>query len=175
MKCNSKKPASMRRRSQSGITLIMAMIFLLMLSLLGVWSVTNNSLQERMAGNTRNRDLALQAAESALKYAESTLTTWRTTPFDGTVAGYFPYDPLAANDTAYWQDSTRWTGALSVPSGTLNQVSAAPVYVVHKMPNTANPADPSQVNVENYRITAKAVGGSETAVVILQSIVQYTP
>lgn len=154
-------------QTQRGVTLFVATIFLMALGLLGVWAVSNNSMQERMAGNTRNRDLALAAAEAALNHAESTLTTWRAGPFDGTVDGLLPYDATAADDASYWRDITKWSSYRSVPTGTLNQVAEAPRYVVQQMPGVDD--------VEYYRITARGVGGDIHAVVILQSIVTYDP
>ena len=48
------------RSNQRGVTLIVALIFLAMLMLLGVTVARTSSLEERMAGNTRDRDLARQ-------------------------------------------------------------------------------------------------------------------
>ncbi|GBG12505.1 type IV pilus assembly protein PilX [Novimethylophilus kurashikiensis] len=154
-------------RRQQGVTLVMSLIFLLMLSMIGLWSATNNSLQERMAGNSRNRDLALQSAEAALKYAENTTATWRTSVFDGTAKGLLTYDATLANDAAYWRDVTHWTNALQVPAGTVNQVAVQPYYMIEKMPSVGT--------VEYYRITAKGVGGESSSTVILQSIITYAP
>lgn len=164
-------------RAQKGISLIMALIFLMVLALLGTWAATSSALQERMAGSTRNHDLAFQAAEAALKDAENTLSNWRTGPFDGTVAGLLAYEPTDANDLGHWRDEARWTSVRTVPSGNLGQVATMPVYVIHKLPNTANPdsVPPNQLNIENYRVTARGVGGDASAVSILQAIYSYTP
>jgi type IV pilus assembly protein PilX len=156
------------------MTMVMAVVFLLCLAMLGAWSLSSNALQERMAGNTRNRDLALQAAEAALKDAEFTISSWRTGTFNGT-NGLFTYVATQANDKTYWQEPSRWTSYRSVPTGGLNQVAEAPKYVIEKMPNTANPSNAALFDVENYRITARAAGGDANAVVILQSIIQYVP
>lgn len=153
--------------SQRGMTLLVSLIFLTILSLLGIWAVTNNNLQERMAGNTRNRDLAFQAAEAALDHAENTLTTWRGGPFNGSVSGLASYDATQANDATYWRDITHWASYRQVPVGTLNQVAEQPRYIVEKMPDVGT--------VEYYRVTARGVGGSTNAVAILQTIVTYTP
>jgi type IV pilus assembly protein PilX len=163
-----------RRRQQSGVTLVIAMIFLICFAMLGVWAASSNALQERMAGNTRNRDLALQAAESALKDAEATIDTWRTRAFDGT-DGLLAYVATQANDRVAWQAASRWTTHRTLTVGTPGQLASAPRYVIEKMPNTANPSDTTQFDVENYRVTAMAVGGDSQAVVILQSIIRYTP
>ena len=161
-------------RRERGMALITVVVFLMVLAMLGVWAASNNALQERMAGNARNRDLALQAAEAALKHAEDNIATWRTGSFSG-ADGLLPYDATQPNDAAYWQDGARWNSYRIVPTGTLNQVDAPPRYVIQKLPNTASETDPTLFNVENYRVTARAVGGEPSAVVIVQSIVRYTP
>lgn len=163
-----------RNSRQRGVTLIMALVFLLVLAGLGAWAAVNNSLQERMAGNTRNRDVAFQAAEAALKEAEATLTTWRTQPFDGTQNGLLAYNATDANDLNHWRSDTQWASYRTATASNA-QVASAARYVVHKLPNTENPTNPGQFNVENYRITARAVGGDANAMVIVQSIVTYTP
>lgn len=162
-------------KRQEGMALLMSVIFLLILAMLGIWATSTNVLQERMAGGARSRDLALQAAEAALEYAENTTNAWRAGPFDGSVIGLLPYNATDANDATYWKDGTRWANASVVPVGNLNQVNQAPKFVIQKLANTPNPSNPSVVNVENYRITARAVGKDASAVVVLQSIVSYTP
>ena len=57
----------------------------------------------------------------------------------------------------------------------LERVAAPPKYIVEKMPNTPSASDPSVFDVENYRVTARAVGADDSALVILQTIIQYTP
>ena len=160
-------PGINTQHSQRGITLLISLIFLMVLALLGIWAVSNNSMQERMAGNARNRDLALAAAEAALKHAESTLTTWRAGPFDGSVSGLLPYASATANDLTYWRDISHWSSYRQVPTGTLNQIAEQPRYILQQMPGVGS--------VEYYRVTARGVGGDATSVVVLQSIVTYTP
>lgn len=154
--------------SQRGITLLIALIFLLMLSMLGIWGATNNTLQEHMAGNSRNRDLAFEAAEAALDYAENTIATWRANAFDGT-NGLLAYDANRANDATYWRNTNNWASYRQVPVGNLNQVAEQPRFVVEKM------VPLSSSSLEYYRITARGVGGDSTAVAILQTVVTFTP
>lgn len=157
------------------MTLLTAVIFLLVLILLGTWAASNNMLQERMAGSLRNRELALQAGEAALKHAENTIGAWRAGPFNNTVSGLVAYLPQTSNSAEYWMADSQWTSFRQVPTGSLNQVAAPPKYVIQKLPNTVNPADSTVFDVENFRVTARAVGGDSNAVVIVQSILQYTP
>lgn len=55
---------------EKGSVLIVSLIFLLLLTIVGVSSMNMTNLEERMAGNFRDHDLAFQAAEAALLDAE---------------------------------------------------------------------------------------------------------
>lgn len=55
---------------QAGSVLIVSLIFLLLLTIVGVSAMNMTSLEERMSGNFRDHDLAFQAAEAALLDAE---------------------------------------------------------------------------------------------------------
>ncbi len=58
------------RPTEGGTVLIMAMTFVLILSFIGVTSMTTTALEERMAGNTSDKNIAFQTAESALVAGE---------------------------------------------------------------------------------------------------------
>ncbi len=55
---------------QQGAVLIVSLIFLSILTILGISSVRGSILQERMSFNSREQNLALQAAEAALRDGE---------------------------------------------------------------------------------------------------------
>ncbi|TVR92242.1 MAG: hypothetical protein EA418_13395 [Wenzhouxiangellaceae bacterium] len=61
---------AVQRRAQEGAVLILALMFLLVLTLLGLASMQNTQLQERMAGNFADRNNAFQLAELAVRTAE---------------------------------------------------------------------------------------------------------
>jgi Tfp pilus assembly protein PilX len=61
-------------KQQQGAALVVGLIFLVLLSLIGVASMQSTGLQERMAGNFRDQNQALQAAEAALRSAEREVT-----------------------------------------------------------------------------------------------------
>ena len=177
-----------RPASQQGFALVVALLLLLVLAILGSSAVSNNIMQERMAGNTRSRDLALQAAEAALKDAEKNLVTLRTLKFDGTVAGLKPYDPEAENDADTWRKASSWASYRS-PSliQALNQVAEDPRYIVEQMDVTATDpivtpcktcpcgSPPVAGCAENYRVTARGVGGEASAIVVLQAQFRIEP
>ena len=60
--------------SQRGAILIVSLLLLLVMTLIGVTAVSTTTLQEKMAGNNRQRQLAFQAAGAALRDAETWLT-----------------------------------------------------------------------------------------------------
>jgi type IV pilus assembly protein PilX len=69
------------RPYQRGATLIVGLIFLVALTLLGVMAMKSSVLQERMAGGSRDRSLAVHAAEAALRDAKRDILGFRA---DGT-------------------------------------------------------------------------------------------
>lgn len=150
------------KKRQNGAVLFTALIFLIMLMLLGSSAMQTSSLEERMAGNTRNRDLAFQAAEAALKQAENTLTTWRVGPWTGSVPAGLVNNPTHTNDASYWGNVDHWT---SYKTASVSGASAN--YIIEKLPDIGT--------VEQYRVTARGVGGDTNAVVILQAGLSYTP
>lgn len=55
---------------QTGSALIISLLFLLILTILAVAGIQTTSMQERMSGNMRDRNMAFQASEAALRGGE---------------------------------------------------------------------------------------------------------
>lgn len=82
-------PISKFQKSQRGISLLVVLILLLVMSVLGVAVLRSSAMQERMSANMYDRSLALQAAEQALNFARTALDTdpdknWRVVVPDST-------------------------------------------------------------------------------------------
>ena len=60
-------------KKQTGSVLIISLLLLIVTTLLGLSSMNNTIMEEKMAGNLRQQNLALQASESALREAEARL------------------------------------------------------------------------------------------------------
>lgn len=153
--------------SQRGVTLILALIFLAILMLLGVTVAQTSSMEERMAGNTRDRDVAFQSAEAAIDAAETALKALPTdaagkitTAFDGSTAGYVAYDPASDSDADHW-NAYNWASASVTAGFSLGQVAVQPQYVIEKLPDVAT--------TQRFRVTARGSGSSSNTVVILQA------
>ena len=170
------------RHRQSGTALVVAMLFLVILGMLGVTTMTATTLEERMAGNTRDRDVAMQAAEAALRDAERDLTA----PPGGrtvTVAMFVPActgalctegAPVLTNigDTSKSAFLGQFTGELAMMQGPAVQ----PRYIVELL-NTLPPqvpVPPAGQQVRDFRITAKGFGRNTDTVVILQTVFRMT-
>ena len=63
-----------RGKTETGAVLVVSLLFLLVLTLIGLTGMQVTSLEEKMSGNMRDRNLAFQAAESALRAGEMYLT-----------------------------------------------------------------------------------------------------
>lgn len=63
------------RAVQRGMALVVSVLLLLIITILAVSMFRSFGLQEKIAGNVREKERALHAAESAEKYAEWWLTT----------------------------------------------------------------------------------------------------
>jgi type IV pilus assembly protein PilX len=57
------------KHRQHGAVLIVTLLFLVILTMLGVTAMTGTTFEERMAGNARDSGVAFQAAEAALRDA----------------------------------------------------------------------------------------------------------
>lgn len=65
------KPIQHSLQHARGATLVVALIILLVMTIVGVSTMESSTLQERMAANSRQQSLAQNAAETALRTAES--------------------------------------------------------------------------------------------------------
>ena len=158
-------------RKQHGATLIIALVFLVALTLLGATAAQNSGLEERMSSNTRNRDLAFQAAEAALRYVQANLSSGdniRSLDYSGSTTGLRIYNAALADDATFWGTTFVWSTATARNStDVISQVASQPLFVVDRMPPIGT--------VEIYRVTARGVGRDGNAVVILQAAYSFTP
>jgi len=168
---------------QRGSVLLISLVVLLVLTLLGLSGMRSTVLEEKMAGNMRDSELAFQAAEAALREAERFIETdiISIVAFDNDGS-----DGLYNNsDDRIWENIT-WTDADSLVYAGFDSASAAdinvttaPRYVIQHLVSLGSQADVlNQGNygqgtgagtTETFLITARGTGGSDSAVVFLQS------
>jgi len=175
---------------QSGAALITGLIFLVVLTMIGITAARMSTLEERMSGNMRDRSIAMQAAELTLRDAERDIqaqgTAVRTTPISGishfvadcdqdntnnTADDGLCYNGPAGYGTAIWTTANmtaapsvaygRFTGATAIAA-----LSAQPRYVIEGIRKTP----PGGGEVFYYRITVRAQGANPNTVVWLQEV-----
>ena len=173
-----------RPRAQRGVALVIGLILLVVMTLFGLLVVRNISGDERMAGYTYDRALALQGAEAALRQAEALVETIKPQPTSGCSDFTVSPDTVhvcvapAATDKPRWLDSnfSDWATTTAVVSGGL---TVTPTYFVEYLgdafPCSTNPDCSSQpCTCLRYRVTAR-VGEAGRAQVMLQSVYATGP
>ena len=171
------------RTRQRGMTLLVGLILLLMLSVLSTIGFRNTTLSERMTGNSVDRNVSFQSTESAGKEA---LQVIESGAFNAATLGHYAV-PIAQGGTSnFWTQGDGATVALAsnCPTTTPFSWKSCAALVGTKYANNASKAAYAielltQVSsggstVWTYRITSRSTGGSGNADVVLQSIYSRT-
>lgn len=175
-------------RSERGAILVVSLIILLILTILGVSVMHTTTLEEKMAAATRDKDLALQAAETALRAAEDYLAVSKPNSDQFSDTCNAGRCTVAAGGVPRWEDpnicstDSVWNGGCSVEltgAQTIQGVDQQPRYIIEFLkasggalnnPMVANLGDfPKEKASIYYRITALGYGGSPDSQVMLQS------
>jgi type IV pilus assembly protein PilX len=163
-----------RNIRQRGSALIISLLILIVMTLIGLTGVSSSTLEEKMAGNTRDQALAFQSAEAALRagedYFNNTIVSVNTA-FNGQTAWLYPQNSLPD----VFSDDT-WDTAKTY-AGNIEGVQEQPKYIIELLGKVTT--DSSNIMIENgpsgggyiiaARITSRAVGGTDKTVAILQS------
>lgn len=124
---------------QQGAVLLVALIMLLLLTILGAAAMRDTNLQERMAGNMRDHNLAFQAAEAALRFAEQEVKTDYANLIDDS---QYPIDDESPEVVTF----TGFTG----------EVDSKPTYTITRLPH------PGQLDMQNM-VNPETAGGDSLA------------
>lgn len=90
-------------KRQTGVVLVIGLVFLLIMTIIGVTAIRSSTMQERMAGNASDRNLVFQFAEAALQQGEDEVIGQDCVSLQANTAGQ--PDP----------DATDWSGDNVVP------------------------------------------------------------
>ena len=167
-----------RRHRQKGVVLFTALILLLILTLVGVLLARSESVEENISENDQDHQLAIQAAEATLRYAEANLYTGNYTNFSGNANGQYTWQ----NGTADWfQTYNLSSPAALMTYGTYSGnslLAAPPEFMIESMPAASLPGqalgqsvyNPPTPPIQVYRITSYSYGGDMSATAELQEI-----
>lgn len=167
---------------QAGVVLVFCLVMLLLLTLLGLSGVQSTSMQQRMARNARDVNLAFQATEAAITDAERFLDTLNGIgPFQAAGANDNGlYLAAAFNEVPNWRINGLWTSSkLSVAPTRIAGVAEQPKFIIEYMRTVVSDVDTLNIDnigqdsggglVDIYRVTAYGTGGSATSHVMIQS------
>lgn len=169
-------------QKQKGIALGITLVMLLMLTILGLFAMQTSTMEEKMASNTRDHELAFQAAETALRDAENWLRAQTTAPLGnnagtGRVWTKNVMDPNGATVENWWQERNwSWWKTHAVQyAGTISTVATQPYTIIEYLDKEkvemGTPGYGGTVSYRHYyRVTAMGTGGSDNARVLLQSV-----
>ncbi|MBT0964001.1 pilus assembly PilX family protein [Denitromonas iodatirespirans] len=166
-------------RRQVGSVLIVGIIFLLVMTMLGITAMQTTSQEERMAGNMRDRGVAFQAAEIALRAGEKVV--FSGPPSSGTGFYDITIDKGAPDETveSNWTNGAwNWTSGLPIVGSTTQTNSAYPLlaeepkfWIEARLGRP--PLEAGQPREIVYFVTARSTGASGGAPVVLQSTARY--
>lgn len=154
------------RTNQKGFVLAISMIFLLVMTGLAITAIRRSTLDEKVAGNLREQNLAFQAAETALRYCENIVET------EDPVVTITLRDIGGTVLPNEWDTPANWGAggfATTLPAGTVANVATQPQcmaerWQLQKNETFAKNAPVGLVHV----ITARGVGSTPNSVVWLQ-------
>lgn len=175
---------------QKGAILVSSIIILTLLTIIGVAGLSRSVIDEKMANNSYNTELAFQSSEAALRGGEiflkgltavPTPSRWCTrVPCDiiwdeGRIARYygrgFTNNWWSAANTRtndnWWRILGRSITSTNAENKNLPYVSGQPVYLVESMgfiPDDLSPAARAAgEGYHYYRITSRGVGSNQAA------------
>jgi type IV pilus assembly protein PilX len=165
------------------MALMTAILLLVVMTIMAISMMSSYGVEEKIAGNTREKERALNAAISAQQYAEFWLST--NSPVAAACAGPVSSNigqvcnaPLATPEALPWASYVTYTQFTSNTIDAANPISitgttqsavqgtyfAAPVFYIYDL--GANPGTPAG---ELYQIDAAGYGGTPNAVAVVES------
>lgn len=166
------------RSRQTGVSLVIVLVLLVATSLLGIAILRSTAMQERMSANLRDRSIAFQAAEAALRFAQDDVLAagdWdtRIPDADDCVAS----SVCPAGSAAVWR---------AVPTASFNfteaGLTAAPTYWIEYLgvgPARRGACDQLPPTLDcfspMYRVTVTSQAVGRAAVTLQANVISRIP
>lgn len=163
---------------QRGAILVTSLLLLIVLTVLGVAMMRMTNMQERMAGNTRDVNLALQGAEAALRDGEDRMSLARQ-PLRPVATGSAGCEicqrdalPVDIDDPAQfdWSANAHEYGVAGTQD--IPDLAEDPRYTIAELgfvPDGYAQGQDPPTGRDYYQITGRSTGASGQANVVLQS------
>lgn len=164
------------KSTQRGAALVVALLMLLVLTVLGIASMQVTRMEERMAGNSRDVNLAFQGAEAGLRDSETRIAamTTRPLPCSSAPCSIWRQNILAADMRdqllAWWTTNGVEYGVAGTAE--ITEVTRDPIVVTESLgfvPDSLSVGHGPPEGRDFYKITANSTGASTTATAVLES------
>ncbi|MCH2342147.1 PilX N-terminal domain-containing pilus assembly protein [Pseudomonas sp. NPDC047963] len=141
-------------RHQSGVVLVVSLILLLLLTILAITASTSSSLQERMAGNAQESNVAFQAAESALAAMNTQVRDGTAPAADSVLLLTYPTRIVRAR----MQSTSRFAEGTSLDA---EENSGTPQIIIYDFTSSAtlDPAAANAVQINDSNTNARHLQG----------------
>lgn len=157
--CRRMRPPPQR---QHGIVLVVGLVFLLVLTIIGITSLRTTTLEQRMAGNLQQRTVAFQDAEARISLLINSLNASQTN--------------LSTNDICDPDNIDPDTDPDSVNTDVIASKHTCPEYIGNSDPGRlTDTAEGGQTALLHFRIESNAVTRGNAAVTLQQGVYQRGP
>jgi type IV pilus assembly protein PilX len=167
--------------NQSGTALVTSLVMLLIMTMIGIGSLKNTLMQEKMTGNVWDRNAAFQATEISLRDAENYIETLPSPSIFSVLPT--PTGLLSSSATEFdYLDTSAWNASSArLSGGEFDAVKQHPFHVIKHIKDTSGPGGNNSIMVRGYddvtpgtsvsvfKITAKGSGRTDSARSILQT------
>ena len=170
---------------QKGVVLVVGLVMVLLLAIIALGAIRGSGLQETMAGNMRERNVAFQAAESALRDCEELTLgpSVHNLPVADCLDNAGMCDDLdtttpsnsVINNDVYWRQKARAIGVV-VPDVVSQPTCLVEVLHVDAKGSSASVGGAigrlgmlKSGSPSPYRVSAQGVGAVQTTSVVTQS------
>lgn len=159
-----RSPTHMQNRQQ-GMALLVSLVFLLLLTLIGISSMQNATLQEKMAGSVSLRNQSFQLAEATLRMGESAV---QLASYTLAVCG------STAQCAPPAESATVTAAGLNSTSGVTWIAAGGGFYGVQNIGTTVTAVNvPSNTSATLYRVTAVGIVGNNIRSVVESIYAKY--
>lgn len=160
-------------QNEQGAVLITGLVLLVILTLLGLAAMQAATLQERMAGNLEQQDLAFQAAEAGLRDAEAWLDATIILPEFNNAGGLYQSNPTLWQQAGLWDDDIPGNYFIYQAGGLAQPLPRYVIEFMAEIPITGSDSVKfgfdADVAPGIYRITSRGVSPNNRGIAILQS------
>lgn len=162
---SGREPTALRTRPE-GFSLVVVLVFMMVIMMLGITAMQASGLQERMASHSRDRAIAFQATETALRQGEAHTRVVSPLDASSTCAQALCTSAGAPDINSYdWSDTK--SAAVASTSLLAPSLAGTPRYFIEYAGTRPSPG--SRNGTPIYRVWVHATGYNSSTTVNLQS------